>query len=287
MAYPLGISSRNITAEFKELYWNGTTFAERPREGFIYVTPAVTSLFIDATDTIVDLDEISPKRVELDSNGVFLFEAIITNQAGITPTGWTYNLKASWNNKETNVEVPTGAGTIDVTDKFVGPFNPASGGGGIGGSLAWVDITGKPTTFPPSSHTHSQYVQSVNGVTPDGSGNVVVSAGGAVDWSSITGKPTTFTPTAHTHLWADITDKPTTFAPTGHTHTIANVTGLQAALDLKLESVSWTQVTSKPTTFAPSAHTHVNADITDIPKITISTTAPSSPAIGDFWADIN
>lgn len=37
----------------------------------------------------------------------------------------------------------------------------------------WASITGKPETFPPSSHTHS--------------------------WDSITGKPDTFTPSSHTH----------------------------------------------------------------------------------------
>lgn len=31
----------------------------------------------------------------------------------------------------------------------------AGGGGGGGGSTAWDDITGKPSTFPPSAHTHT------------------------------------------------------------------------------------------------------------------------------------
>ena len=30
----------------------------------------------------------------------------------------------------------------------------AGGGGGGGGPVAWVDVTGKPATFPPSAHTH-------------------------------------------------------------------------------------------------------------------------------------
>jgi hypothetical protein len=29
-----------------------------------------------------------------------------------------------------------------------------AGGPGGGGPVAWVDITGKPTTFPPEAHTH-------------------------------------------------------------------------------------------------------------------------------------
>ena len=55
----------------------------------------------------------------------------------------------------------------------------------------WASITGKPTTFPPSSHTHA--------------------------WSEITGKPSSFTPASHTHAWSEITGKPSiigTFATT-------------------------------------------------------------------------
>lgn len=40
-----------------------------------------------------------------------------------------------------------------------GPVAPADitvTGGGGGGSVDWVDITGKPSTFPPSAHTHPQ-----------------------------------------------------------------------------------------------------------------------------------
>lgn len=43
----------------------------------------------------------------------------------------------------------------------------------------WSNISGKPTTFAPSAHTH--------------------------DWSEVTGKPSTFAPSAHTHAPGDIT----------------------------------------------------------------------------------
>lgn len=35
-----------------------------------------------------------------------------------------------------------------------GGWAVATGGGGGGGDPAWDDVTGKPSTFPPSSHTH-------------------------------------------------------------------------------------------------------------------------------------
>lgn len=56
----------------------------------------------------------------------------------------------------------------------------------------YAEVTGKPTTFTPSAHTHL--------------------------WADITDKPTLFAPSAHTHLWAEITDKPATFTPSAHNH---------------------------------------------------------------------
>ena len=57
------------------------------------------------------------------------------------------------------------------------PLPTISGGGG--GPTAWADITDKPATFPPATHTHA--------------------------WSTVTGKPTTFPPADHSHAPADIT----------------------------------------------------------------------------------
>src|SRR5699024_1685147 len=46
-------------------------------------------------------------------------------------------------------------------------------------TIGWSNIEGKPSTFPPASHSHA--------------------------WSTITGKPSTFAPAKHTHATADIT----------------------------------------------------------------------------------
>lgn len=48
---------------------------------------------------------------------------------------------------------------------------------------AWTEVTSKPATFPPSTHSHL--------------------------WADITDKPTTFTPTAHTHTASQISDATT------------------------------------------------------------------------------
>lgn len=139
----------------------------------------------------------------------------------------------------------------------------------------WADITNKPTTFPPSAHTHA--------------------------WSEITGKPTTFTPSTHTHAWADITGKPTTFTPSTHTHTVSQVSdfpsqtnntgkllttngttlswtsftlegmetwndvlGKPNSISLASHTHDWIDVTGKPTTFTPSSHNHHISDVTGL-----------------------
>lgn len=71
--------------------------------------------------------------------------------------------------------------------------------------LTWSKLSGKPSTFAPSAHTHA--------------------------WGEVTGKPTTFTPSTHSHAWSAITSKPSTFAPSTHTHSISDVSGLRAELD--------------------------------------------------------
>lgn len=74
-------------------------------------------------------------------------------------------------------------------------------------SLEWADVLNKPTSFPPSAHTHA--------------------------WVEVQDKPASFPPSAHTHAWADITNKPTEFTPVSHTHTITDITNLQTELNGK------------------------------------------------------
>jgi hypothetical protein len=71
------------------------------------------------------------------------------------------------------------------------------GGGGVSGSVAWADVTGKPSTFTPSAHTH---------VIADTTGLQT-----ALDGKQASGS----------------------YANAVHTHTVSDVTGLQTALDGK------------------------------------------------------
>lgn len=59
--------------------------------------------------------------------------------------------------------------------------------------LAWAAITGKPSTFAPSSHTHL--------------------------WAEITDKPSTFAPSSHTHSTGEITNFPSWITSARNTST--------------------------------------------------------------------
>lgn len=188
-----------------------------------------------------------------------------------------------------NVSITTsGSGTVgwaDITDKPA-TYPPTIGSTATTAKAgnyvpAWGEITGKPTTFAPATHSHtatdlSGVVKTVNGTSPDGTGNVVVNTTTA--WADITGKPSTFAPIIGTTAttakagnyapaWTEISGKPATFAPTiGTTSTTAKAGDYQP---------TWTQVTSKPATFPPEAHGHAISDVTNL-QTTLDGKSPTS-----------
>lgn len=174
---------------------------------------------------------------------------------------------ADLTNKPTipSTKADIGLGNVDNTSDLNKPISTATASA----------LAGKAST----THTHSEYVKTVNGTSPDGTGAVTV----VIDWAALTGKPTTFTPTAHTHLWADITDKPTTFTPAAHVHAQTDITGLATTLAGKSDTThvhAYSSLTGIPSTFAPSAHTHTAANISD------STTIGRSILLGADAASI-
>ena len=82
------------------------------------------------------------------------------------------------------------------------------------GSVAWGNVTGKPSTYTPASHTHTKsqitdfshtHSKSEVGLgnvdnTADANKNVnYANSAGSVAWNNVTGKPSTFTPSGHSH----------------------------------------------------------------------------------------
>lgn len=110
---------------------------------------------------------------------------------------------------------------------------------GSAGSVAWGNVTGKPSTFTPSSHTHS-YLPLSGGtmtgtiITPGNDSVVIKPANhnydqiGASDckfwkvfattfYGNLSGNADTAT-TASAVAWGNVTGKPSTFTPSSHTH---------------------------------------------------------------------
>lgn len=125
--------------------------------------------------------------------------------------------------------------------------------------LSWSQLTGKPTTFTPSAHTHvkadiTDFPTNVSSFTND-SGYVT-----GLTWSQVTGKPTTFTPSAHNHddryyTETEIDVMLSGAAVEGHTHVVADITDFPIIPSTTSEltnnsgyitGVSWSEVTGKP-----------------------------------------
>src|SRR5690606_1939241 len=86
---------------------------------------------------------------------------------------------------------------------------PIELGGGGGGAVAWDDVTDKPATFPPESHTHA-----ASDITDLAA---VATSGSYGDWWDTPAIPST--------------PGGVGAAPASHTHAIEDVTGLQAVIN--------------------------------------------------------
>ena len=133
------------------------------------------------------------------------------------------------------------------SDKF--QYNPATdvltvgsitGSASSAASVPWSGITGKPSTFTPSSHTHN-YAGSN-------------SAGGAANY--VAAGPASVTSEAYRHVWFSDAGTETArcyndsfkYDPKSNKLTV-NISG-------SANSVPWSGVTGKPSTFPPSSHSH-------------------------------
>jgi hypothetical protein len=204
----------------------------------------------------------------------------VLDAAGIEVTYWAAGER--WGNGY-NLGVYTGspqsaktsiAGVVEAHPTLPGEGTPTAdqpginmevwaraGGTGTGGSTAWGDVTDKPTTFPPDTHTHAQ--SDVTGLTDALAGKASTTHSHA--WNDITSKPTTFPPSTHSHAYADITDKPSTFAPAAHTHLWADISDKPTTFAPATHTHDYTTLTNIPATFAPSAHTHAYSSLSGIP----------------------
>ncbi len=168
-------------------------------------------------------------------------------------------------------------------------------------SVPWSGVTGKPSTFTPSTHTHTKsqitdfptsmpasdvaawakaatkptYTKSEIGLgnvdnTADANKSVkyAASAGTA---SRVHGDAAQTNTEAYRHVWFSDAGTETArcyndalkYDPKSNTMTV-NISG-SAASAATASSVAWGNVSGKPSTFTPSSHTHTKSQITDFP----------------------
>ena len=135
----------------------------------------------------------------------------------------------------------------------------------------WAEVTSKPTTFTPSSHTHPWSQVTDQPVTATRWPSLAEVTGTPVNypttWDSVADKPAQATrwpslaevadkPTVYPTTWnsvaakpaqatrwptfVEVSGKPSTYTPNSHTHPTSQITGLDAALNTK--AITSTQV---------------------------------------------
>lgn len=149
---------------------------------------------------------------------------------------------------------------------------------------SWNSISGKPSSFTPSSHTHA--ISEVTGLQSALDGKAASSHTHAI--TAITGRGTLTFNGAATGEYDGSGDLTITIPQGGGTaDSVAwgNVTGKPGWVDSSSKpSYNWGEIGQKPSTFTPSSHTHSAADITsgtiNIARIPTGTSS-STVALGN------
>lgn len=154
------------------------------------------------------------------------------------------------------------------------------GGGGGGGSVAWSDVTGKPSTFPPSAHT--QAISSITGLQTALDDKQPVAAVLTNTTASFTTAQESKLAGIATGATANSTDAQLRDRST-HTGTqaISTVSGLQTALDGKAASVH-THPAAQISDATPAGRTLLTADNAAAQRLALRTMAPHE---GFFWRE--
>lgn len=134
--------------------------------------------------------------------------------------------------------------------------------------VTWGNVSGRPSTFTPSTHTHTKDQVGLGNVDNTADANKSVKyAGSAGTATNVSGTVADTTVDAARHVWFSNNTTETKrdyndalkYNPKSNTIT-ANITGSAASAN----AVAWDKVTGKPSTFAPSSHTHTIANVTGL-----------------------
>lgn len=255
---------------------------------------AVTGTLPNARTTATDANTAST-IVSRDASGNFaagtITAALIGNVTGNADTATTAGSAASvpWSGVTSTPTTIAGYGITDFVSLGDAQWVQLDGAYADPSwitALAWAKLTGVPSTFTPSAHTHAP--ADITGFGAAGgylrsSGSAWVRVSG-VAWSDLTGVPGTFTPSAHTHPWSEITATPTTVA--GYGITDFNSLG-DARWSLLGHTHTFASITSKPTTLSGYGITDaqaLDADLTAIAALGFTATAFLKKTAANTWA---
>lgn len=110
--------------------------------------------------------------------------------------------------------------TKQAIDKFAAPKDH---------DHSWDEITDKPSSYPPSAHTHTKAEVGLGDVQNYGIATQAEAEEGTATDKYMTPQrvkqaiDANAAPKDHTHAWNEITGKPSTFPPSSHTHTKSEV----------------------------------------------------------------
>lgn len=224
-----------ITSYIRGLSVNGRTVTYTKGDG----TTGTITTQDNNTDTKVTQSAV--KDSDYTNYRSLIWGASNSATAGFTPSTVTDGVFSC-----TNLYVQPSSGTIFAT-KFKGNLD---------GNVAWGNITGKPSTYTPSSHTHTRSQitdlgaaagKNIRGLTKQGASgwkDVATDAQYVPDMTFIAYWNGAYSGSASNLAYCNrgafgtiVTKNTGDYAVAGHTHT-------------------WDSITSKPSTFAPSAHNH-------------------------------
>lgn len=208
-------------------------------EGDIWINPEGIVVLDKATPTELGLVKPDGRTIFVDEDGVISARGAGT--VGIATT------------TEAGIVKPDGA---TVTVDADGTLH-AIGGGGGSTSVEWNAISGKPSAFTPTAHTHGK--------------------------NDITDFPTEMKPSAHTHTKSDVTDFPTTMPPTAHTHTKSEITDFPSIPTVNNKTITIQKNGTNVDSFTTNASANKTINITvgksDVGLANVDNTADSTKSV--------
>lgn len=189
-------------------------------------------MYLNAKD-LVDTYGADETTLTMNSNNIFSIKSVpvslingvlpanqVTHQ-DITGKEDKTNKVSSWNTTPNNTRYPSEKLVKDSLD----------GKSDSGHTHSYDSLTGKPSTFTPSSHNHSigevtNLQSTLNGKSNNGH----------------THRRAEITDFSHTHTKEEISNFPSTMPPSAHNHSIGEVTNLQSTLNSKMNSSDYDTV---------------------------------------------